>query len=75
MSWETAGKVKHTVNVHGKPYEVSIHRKSKSVFEAVGNYTDVLAVPNVPNKIIRVTDRSEAAALKKWVETARYWGN
>ncbi len=67
--------MKHTARVHGKSYEVTVYQKSKSVWEAVGDYTEVLAVPNRPSKEIRVTDRSESSALKKWIETARYWGN
>ena len=65
----------HTVSVHGKPYEVTVYQKSRSVWEAVGNYTEVLAVPDTSSKEIRVTGRSEAAALKLWIEAAQYWGN
>lgn len=70
-----SGEMKHAVMVHGKPYEVSVHQKSKSVWEAVGNYTEMLAVPDTPNMEIRVKGRSESAALNLWIKTAQYWGN
>jgi hypothetical protein len=61
--------------VYRKSYEVTVYQKSKSVWEAVGNFMEVLVMPNVPSKEIRVTGRSESAALKQWIETARYFGN
>jgi hypothetical protein len=67
--------MKHSAMVHGKPYEVSVHQKSKSVWEAIGNYTDALAVPDTPSMEIRVTDRTETAALNRWIKAAKYWGN
>jgi hypothetical protein len=67
--------MKHSVTVHGKPNEVTVYQKSKSVWEAVGNYTEVLAVPDTTHESIRVTGRTESAALTLWVKTASYWGN
>jgi hypothetical protein len=66
---------KHTVTVWGKPYEVIVYQKSKSVWEAVGTYAPVSVVPGKTSEEIRVTDRSESAALKRWVEAAGYRGN
>jgi hypothetical protein len=67
--------MKHTVNVWGRPYEVSVHQKSKSVWEAVGAYDRVANTPGVKSREIRVTGRTESAALKSWIEAARYAGN
>jgi hypothetical protein len=67
--------MKRSVTVHGKPYEVFVHQKSKSVWEAVGDYTEVLAVPESTRREIRVTGRTESAALNRWIEAARYFGN
>lgn len=67
--------MKHTVTVHGKPYEVTVYKKSASVWESVGYYTEVLAVPGDTSREIRVTGRTESAALRLWVKTAQYWGN
>jgi hypothetical protein len=67
--------MKHTVNVWGKLYEVSIRQKSKSVWEAVGTYDRVANRPGVTSREIRVTGRTESAALKRWIEAARYAGN
>ena len=50
----------------GKPYEISVYRKSKSVWIAVGDYMGVT---------ITVQDRSEGAAIKRWREAAEYRGN
>ena len=52
----------------------AVYQKSKRVWEAVGEYTEVLIVPGNMRETIRVTDRSETAALRKWIETARYRG-
>jgi hypothetical protein len=67
--------MKHTVNVWGRPYEVSVHQKSKGVWEAVGTYDRVANTPGVTSREIRVTGRTESAALKSWIEAARYAGN
>ena len=55
-----------TVLVWDKPHIVSVNRKSKSVWVAVGDYM---------GKTIRVQDRSEGAAVKRWREAAEYRGN
>jgi len=60
------GPVERTVIVWGKPETVSVHRKSKSVWIAVGDYM---------GERIEVKDRSPTAAAKWWAEAARYRGN
>jgi hypothetical protein len=60
------GPMKHQVTVWGKNYEVTVNQKSKTVWEAVGSYE---------GRTIRVNDRSESTAVKRWVEAARYQGN
>jgi len=59
-------RTQHTAIVWGKPQAVSVDRKSKSVWVAVGDYSD---------ECITVQDRSEGAALKRWREAATYKGN
>lgn len=56
----------HKVMVWGQPQSVTIYQKSKSVWEAVGEYM---------GESIRVTDRSAGSVLKSWQEAARYKGN
>ena len=56
----------HTVIVWGEPHVISVDRKSKSVWFAVGDYK---------GESIRVEDRSEGAAIKRWREAATYRGN
>jgi hypothetical protein len=66
---EAAGdkmSTQRTVIVWGKPQVVSVDRKSKSVWIAVGDYM---------GEPIAVQDRSEGAALKRWREAATYKGN
>ena len=48
-----AKKMRHTVTVYGKPYQVAVHQKSGSVWEAVGGLTEVAAMPGVASKEIR----------------------
>jgi hypothetical protein len=60
------GERQHKVMVRGKRHDVSVYQKSKSVWIAVGDYKGAR---------ITVQDRSEGAALKRWVEAARYRGN
>jgi hypothetical protein len=67
--------MKHTVDVHGRPYEVSVHQKSKSVWEAVGTYDRVANTPGETSCEIREKGRTESVALNSWVEAARYAGN
>ena len=52
--------------VWDKPHTITVYQKSKSVWEAVGEYMD---------QRISVTDRSESIAVKRWKEAARYKGN
>lgn len=54
------------VTVWAKPCTVHVYEKSKSVWEAVGDYM---------GETIRVKDRSESAALKAWCSAATYKGN
>jgi hypothetical protein len=52
---------KHTVKLHGRHCQISVHREGKHVWFAVGDYLD---------KEIRVQAESEGAAVKRWRETA-----
>jgi hypothetical protein len=54
-----------TVNVWDKPYTVSVDRKSKSVWVAVGDYM---------GERIETKGSSEGAAVKRWREAAQYKG-
>lgn len=58
-------EMKHTVIVWDKLCDVEVYQKSKSRWEAVGDYM---------SQIIRITSTSEGAALKLWRETAKYRG-
>lgn len=60
-----AGMTERTVQVWGKPQIVTVHRESKSVRIAVGDYM---------GESISVKDRSEGAVLKRWREAASYKG-
>lgn len=55
-----------TVQVWERPYQISVHQKSKTVWVAVGEYM---------GKTISVQDRTKGAAAKRWKEAARYRGN
>ena len=52
-----------SVTVGSKQYEVGVSQLSKTVWQAVGDYE---------GERITVGDRSAAAAITKWKETARY---
>lgn len=54
------------VIVWDKPYDVSVHQRSKSVWVASGDYL---------GKPVSVTDRTRTSALKRWREAAQYRGN
>ncbi len=56
----------HKVEVWGRFYTVNTHQKSKSVWIAVGEYM---------GERIEGKNRSEATAIKRWREAARYKGN
>ena len=58
--------MKHVVKVWDKEYEISVQQKSKSVWVAVGQYM---------GESLRVEDRSQGSAIKRWCEGARYKGN
>jgi hypothetical protein len=67
--------VRDTVTVWNTQYEVTAYQRSKSVWEAIGEY-DQVAQPGEPTRqTIRVKGRSAGAAIKLWAETARYRGN
>jgi hypothetical protein len=53
MDYESGGD--RTATVWGKPYVIVVYRRSKSVWEAVGDYK---------GEQIRVTDRSAALLLR-----------
>ena len=52
--------------VWDKPYKVSVHSKSKTVWVAVGEYQ---------GQRIEVKGRTESQAVASWREAARYKGN
>lgn len=56
----------HTVKVRDRPYEVSVHQKSKTVWIAVGEYE---------GHRIETEGRTESQAIASWREAARYRGN
>jgi hypothetical protein len=58
--------MQHTVTVWDRPYEVSVHQKSKTVWIAVGNYEGAR---------VETQGRTESQALASWREAARYRGN
>ena len=60
------GPFRRTVQVWDKPYEITVHQKSKSVWIAVGEYM---------GERIEAKGSSESAAVKHWREAARYKGN
>lgn len=56
----------NVVEVWGKKIEIDAYQKSKSVWIAVGDYM---------GERIEVKGPSRGAALKGWIEAARYRGN
>ena len=54
------------VMVWDKPYDVEVYQKSKTVWIAVGEYM---------GKHLDTKGSTEGAALRRWVEAARYRGN
>jgi hypothetical protein len=56
----------HRVVVHSEPYFINVDQRAKTIWIAVGDYM---------GKTIRVQDRSEGAAVKRWREAAEYRGN
>ncbi len=67
--------MRRTVKVHGKAYEVTVHKKSRNLWEAVGDYTEARAVSGNTSREIRVTGRNEVAALISWINAAESLGN
>jgi hypothetical protein len=55
-----------TVQVWGKPHEVSVYQKSKNVWIAAGTYM---------GERIEVKDLSYGSAVKRWREAATYRDN
>lgn len=55
-----------TVMVWGKPHTITVYRKSKSIWIAVGNYM---------GDHLEAQGRSEPTAAKRWREAARYKSN
>ncbi len=55
-----------TVLVHGKPHDVEVYQKSKTVWIAVGDCM---------GERLETKDSSSGAALKRWKEAAEYKGN
>jgi hypothetical protein len=58
--------MEHAVVIKGKPYTVTTHQRSKTVWVASGGYM---------GKDISIGARSEQAALGLWRGAARYRGN
>jgi len=58
--------IKDTVIVWGKPWEISVHQKSKTVWIARGVYME---------EWIETRGSSRSAAAAHWREAARYKGN
>ena len=58
--------MERTVSIWDNPNIVSVYRKSKTVWIAVGDYV---------GKHIEVRGQSEGAALNRWREAAEYKGN
>ena len=56
----------HTVQVWGKPHTITVHKKSKTVWVAVGEYL---------GERHESKGRSETTAIAQWREWARYKGN
>ena len=67
--------MRRTVRVHGQIYEVTVHRKSSNLWEAVGDYAEARAVLGNTHREIRVTGRNEVAALISWINAAESLGN
>lgn len=58
--------MKHTVQVWGKPHEITVYQKSKSVWVARGEYL---------GESIETKGPSEGAAVKRWREAAQFKGS
>ena len=58
--------MERTVSIWDKPNTVSVYRKSKTVWIAIGDYV---------GKHIEARDQSESAALARWRNAAEYKGN
>jgi len=60
------GERELSVTVWGKSHTITVHQKSKAVWEAVGDYM---------GESIRVKGQTRGAAVKLWIDAARYKGN
>ena len=58
--------LKQTVSVWNQLVETIVWQKSKTVWEAIGDYV---------GETIRTKGASTSAAVKHWLEAARYRGN
>lgn len=57
--------MERTVTMWGQPRTVSVHRKSKSVWRAVGEYKGAR---------LETKERSASSALSLWADAAKYRG-
>jgi hypothetical protein len=57
------GEREHKVWVGGESHSVTVFQKSKTAWEAVGDYME---------ETIRVQDRTAGAAIKRWRGVATY---
>jgi hypothetical protein len=64
MKWGTL-MAEYTVKIWDKLQTITVEQKSKSVWVAVGDYR---------GESIRVQDRSESTALKRWVRSCTLQG-
>lgn len=55
-----------TVDVWGKPHEISVYQKTKTIWIAVGEYM---------GERIEVKGRTESQAARTWQDAARFKGN
>lgn len=60
------GSIARTVTVWDKQYEIHVHRNSKTVWVAVGEYM---------GQRLETKGRSESQAIAAWREAAGYKGN
>ncbi len=58
--------MKTTVIVGGKPYEINLIKRSKTVWIAVGDYM---------GERVEAKGTSDTTAAKRWREKAQYMGN
>ncbi len=66
--------MRRTVKIYGNAYDVTVHKKSSNLWEAVGDYTEARDVLGNTRREVRVTGRNEVAALISWIKTAESLG-